>query len=332
MHRSLKALAAISVLRRLCVRFDAVSRTSSPVRPPTDDALDGKADGAVDGAYTYFEVWRDMRKCASPLCGGFFLAARSIARPRSATTARPSAAATCPSSTGRESKLSDDLQDALLDAASAMRCRRAPSRSCAVGSRRRQYRRLRQPRPLRRDRGVGRRERRASPRACSRASTTTACAASRRRARRSPRRRSTRRARRTSHGLDWSVGGFDDDQIAKLSTEMVDRAERRDHRGRSLHVHRERHQREGPHGDRGVSPPRERSRRRRRLLSVLDRQLASTDRAAHRVRCTCGGRRQSRRCAATRELELSSARDEATRGLLRFGWLVRSRRVRPERS
>jgi hypothetical protein len=36
-------------------------------------ADDGKADAAVDGAYTYFEIKADLRKCAAPVCGGFFL-------------------------------------------------------------------------------------------------------------------------------------------------------------------------------------------------------------------------------------------------------------------
>jgi uncharacterized protein DUF6748 len=38
-----------------------------------DAADDGKADAAVDGAYTYFEIKADLRKCASPVCGGFFV-------------------------------------------------------------------------------------------------------------------------------------------------------------------------------------------------------------------------------------------------------------------
>jgi hypothetical protein len=40
-----------------------------------DAALDndGKADAAVDGAYTFFELHGDMRKCSFPLCGGHFL-------------------------------------------------------------------------------------------------------------------------------------------------------------------------------------------------------------------------------------------------------------------
>lgn len=37
-----------------------------------EDGADAKADGA-GGVYTYFEISRDMRKCASPMCGGFFL-------------------------------------------------------------------------------------------------------------------------------------------------------------------------------------------------------------------------------------------------------------------
>lgn len=38
-----------------------------------DEALDGKADGAIDGSYTYFAISGDLRQCAFPSCGGFFL-------------------------------------------------------------------------------------------------------------------------------------------------------------------------------------------------------------------------------------------------------------------
>jgi hypothetical protein len=37
------------------------------------DALDGHTDRAVADAYTYFELTADLRRCASPLCGGWFL-------------------------------------------------------------------------------------------------------------------------------------------------------------------------------------------------------------------------------------------------------------------
>jgi hypothetical protein len=39
-----------------------------------DDVVDGKADSAADGVYTYFSIRGDTRKCASPFCGGFHLA------------------------------------------------------------------------------------------------------------------------------------------------------------------------------------------------------------------------------------------------------------------
>ncbi|MBA3392727.1 MAG: hypothetical protein H0T89_08790 [Deltaproteobacteria bacterium] len=40
-----------------------------------DDAAnaDGKADQAADGVYTYFAIKGDVRRCASPYCGGQFL-------------------------------------------------------------------------------------------------------------------------------------------------------------------------------------------------------------------------------------------------------------------
>jgi hypothetical protein len=40
---------------------------------PDDETLDGKADARVDGSYTYFAISADFRKCAYPMCGGFFL-------------------------------------------------------------------------------------------------------------------------------------------------------------------------------------------------------------------------------------------------------------------
>lgn len=37
------------------------------------ESLDGKADAAANGASTYFEIRSDFRRCAFPMCGGFFL-------------------------------------------------------------------------------------------------------------------------------------------------------------------------------------------------------------------------------------------------------------------
>jgi hypothetical protein len=81
-----------------------------------DDAVDGKADGAIDGAYTYFEISQDLRKCASPICGGFFVARVN----RSYTyCADHTAQDACyvPALDWSEANLSDDLQAKLLDAA-----------------------------------------------------------------------------------------------------------------------------------------------------------------------------------------------------------------------
>ncbi len=38
-----------------------------------DDMGGGKADASASGAYTYFEIRQDQRKCSSPTCGGYFL-------------------------------------------------------------------------------------------------------------------------------------------------------------------------------------------------------------------------------------------------------------------
>lgn len=82
-----------------------------------DDAIDGKADAAVDGAYTYFEIRTDLRKCVSPLCGGYFLSRVN----RSYTTCvdnSVNAACYVPALDWSESGLSDGLQQKLVSAAS----------------------------------------------------------------------------------------------------------------------------------------------------------------------------------------------------------------------
>ncbi|MBS1123052.1 MAG: hypothetical protein H6Q90_5280 [Deltaproteobacteria bacterium] len=81
-----------------------------------DDVVDGKADSAVDGAYTYFELTADQRKCASPICGGFFLDRLN----RTTTLCHDHAArAACytPVLDMSESGLSDASYDKLVEAA-----------------------------------------------------------------------------------------------------------------------------------------------------------------------------------------------------------------------
>jgi hypothetical protein len=68
------ALAALPLLALSFVPACASSDTDDELLADSaDDAnLDGKAD-ADNGAYTYFAIKHDMRRCASPMCGGWFL-------------------------------------------------------------------------------------------------------------------------------------------------------------------------------------------------------------------------------------------------------------------
>jgi hypothetical protein len=85
----------------------------------TDDAaLDGKAD-APSGAYTYYAINADMRKCAFPMCGGFFL---SRVNRTTTTCASGATAASCytPVLDWTEAHLDASLQDKLVGAANKM--------------------------------------------------------------------------------------------------------------------------------------------------------------------------------------------------------------------
>lgn len=115
MHRSLMALAAMSASLIAC---SSAPDDELAGETAADDAasLDGKADGAVDGTYTYFEIWRDMRRCAYPLCSGYYVHRLN----RSATICRNGASQwSCyaPELDWSESGLGDDLQAALIEAA-----------------------------------------------------------------------------------------------------------------------------------------------------------------------------------------------------------------------
>jgi hypothetical protein len=114
MQRSLKAFVAVSVLSVSACASTGVEDELAV--ESTDEAIDGKADAAVDGAFTYFEVWADFRKCAAPMCGGFYLKRLN----RSTTVcADGSAKSSCyaPSLDWSESHLSDTLQAQLIEAA-----------------------------------------------------------------------------------------------------------------------------------------------------------------------------------------------------------------------
>jgi hypothetical protein len=112
----MRSLLAASLLLAACAQSAPTDELAGETS--ADDAVDGKADAAVDGAYTYFEVWTDLRKCASPICGGYFVARLN----RSYTTCvdhQDRAACYVPSLDWSESQLSTGLQDKLTSAASA---------------------------------------------------------------------------------------------------------------------------------------------------------------------------------------------------------------------
>ncbi|MBL9018527.1 MAG: hypothetical protein JNL83_30350 [Myxococcales bacterium] len=74
MSRNL-SLAALPLLALSLVSGCASNDVDDELLADSSDeaGLDGKAD-SVDGAYTYYAIARDMRRCASPYCGGFQLA------------------------------------------------------------------------------------------------------------------------------------------------------------------------------------------------------------------------------------------------------------------
>jgi hypothetical protein len=114
MLRSIKALAAASLVLGACASSAPTDELAGETS--ADDAVDGKADGAVDGSYTYFEIWSDLRKCASPVCGGFYLARLN----RSYTTCADHTSRTAcyvPTLDWSEAGLSEDLQAKLVDEA-----------------------------------------------------------------------------------------------------------------------------------------------------------------------------------------------------------------------
>lgn len=67
----LASLVASSSLLAACASDAPVDELAGETAD--DDVVDGKADAAADGAYTFFAVRGDVRRCAYPQCGGFHL-------------------------------------------------------------------------------------------------------------------------------------------------------------------------------------------------------------------------------------------------------------------
>ena len=114
MLRSLTTLAVFTFTFPACSNVTADELAGETA---ADDAAGGKADAtAVDGAYTYFAVTPDLRKCLSPVCGGYFAARVN----RSTTTcSNGHVAGSCyvAELDWSESNLPDALSQKLIDAA-----------------------------------------------------------------------------------------------------------------------------------------------------------------------------------------------------------------------
>ncbi len=217
MLRSLKAITALSILSiSACASTGVEDELAGETAE--DAALDGKADGAVDGSYTYFEIYRDLRKCSSPSCGGFFLHRLN----RSTTVCHNGSSRwSCyvPGLDWSESNLGDDLQAALLDAATRdatsygavalVRGRFAPESYSGYGNLGRFI--VTEAWVAENDSisdGVFTRVHDNGVRCI-----TSPCPSIEEKALNTSRKANV-------HGLDWSVAGLDDDQISKLTTEM----------------------------------------------------------------------------------------------------------------
>jgi hypothetical protein len=114
MIRSLAA-AAMAVPLVLSACSSSVEDELAGETAADDAAGDGKADAAVDGAYTYFEVTADLRKCLSPVCGGYFMKRLNRSTTKCADGSyKPSCYV--PSLDWSEAGLGDDQQAKLVDA------------------------------------------------------------------------------------------------------------------------------------------------------------------------------------------------------------------------
>lgn len=98
--------------------FGLASRSSSaePDEIASDSAGEAALDNAVDGAYTYFGITADVRRCAPPLCGGWFLHRLNQSLTR-CHDGRSAAACYTPVLDWSESGLSEAQQSKLVDAA-----------------------------------------------------------------------------------------------------------------------------------------------------------------------------------------------------------------------
>jgi hypothetical protein len=219
MNRSLKVLAGLTIFSTISACASTGEYDELAGETSTDDAIDGKADGAVDGAYTYFEIYRDMKKCASPGCGGFYLHRLN----RTSTVChngKSSWSCYTPELDFTDANLSDELQSALIDAAG--RDALAPSALAIVRGRF-------APKTYTGFGNLGRfvvTEAWVAENDAVAEGVFTKVFDNDVRCIQAPCPTITEKGLNTSrsaniHGLDFTAGGFDDDQVSKLTTEML---------------------------------------------------------------------------------------------------------------
>lgn len=221
MTRSLKALVALLLFSVVGACASSGEYDELAGETDADIAADGKADAAVDGAYTYFEIYRDMKKCAAPKCGGYYFHRLN----RTSTVCHNGANAwSCyvPELDWSEANLSDELQGALIEAAgrdavapgtvAIVRGRFAPKTYASNGN---LGRFVVSEAWVAEGQGVSEgvfAKVHDNDVRCIQAPCPTV----------------TEKALNTSRSaniavLDWSAGGFAEDQVAKMTTEMLNR-------------------------------------------------------------------------------------------------------------
>jgi len=85
-------------------------------KSPEQDPRGDEAGSAAGDAYTYYEITTDLRRCASPLCGGWFFRRLNRSTTR-CVDGREAQACYAPVLDWSGANLSDDQQAKLLDAA-----------------------------------------------------------------------------------------------------------------------------------------------------------------------------------------------------------------------
>jgi hypothetical protein len=112
----MKRFACLVLTLAACGTTAAPSDELAGETAADDTVADQKSDSPYADAYTYFEIRTDMRKCAFPACGGFFLSRLNRTTTKCSSGSYDSSCYT-PSLEWSQTDLVDDVQAKLLAAA-----------------------------------------------------------------------------------------------------------------------------------------------------------------------------------------------------------------------